>query len=282
MNITMQNHNDAAYEALFNDLIEDVFGFSFAPWHALGLWDEQYESYSIIEDGKMLSNVCVFKRELLIYGKKQLTLQIGAVATRKTHRKQGLSRQIMEHIGAIYPDVPALLSANPNVTEFYPRFGFRLAMDMCPTIDCAIDNPDLVAKKLAFDGDKVHQAVWNRQNYSNVFDSVNAPSVRMFHMLFDYQDCIYDLPELNAIVVAEQEGDKLIIADVLCNDEISWAQLAKILPFAGVKKVEFGFCPDRLGVEPEWAPLNVISDPYFIRGDWEMPKNARFPVMDMT
>ena len=282
MPITMQNHNDPAYEALFNELMEQTFGFSFAPWHALGLWDEQYESYSIIEGGVMLANICVFKRELLIYGRPQLTLQLGAVATRKAHRGQGLSRRIMEHILAKYPCMPAVLSANENVTEFYPRFGFRLAVDMCPTMAYAIHNHHIAPEKRAFTDQIVRESVWNRRNYSRVFDSINAPSVRMFHLLFDYADDIYAIPEYSAIVVANQTEDKLFIADVMSEGELAWADLAKALPFAGVRKVEFGFCPDRLGVVPDWSPLDGHKDPYFIRGDWEMPENARFPVMDFT
>ena len=282
MHIATQNHNDPAYERLFNDLIAHTFGFSFAPWHALGLWDEQYESHAIIEHGIMLANICVFKRELLIYGRPQLTLQLGAVATRESHRGRGLSRRIMEHISAAYPDVPALLSANEQVTGFYPRFGFRLALDMCPTLDCRIDNPHIAPHKLAFTDPAVREAVWSRRNYSAVFDSINAPSVRMFHLLFDYSDDIYALPAQGAIVVAQKKGDMLFVADVMSGGEVAWTQLAEALPFSGVRKVEFGFCPDLLGVEPDWQPLDGHKDPYFIRGDWSMPDRARFPVMDFT
>ena len=50
--ITTCNHNDPGYEKLFDDLIREVFGFSFAPWFKRRLWNEQYESYSIIKDAR--------------------------------------------------------------------------------------------------------------------------------------------------------------------------------------------------------------------------------------
>jgi len=59
MTITMNNQNNPAYEAMLDTLIQEVFGFSFEPWFEYELWDKNYESYSIIENGKMLSK-CMY------------------------------------------------------------------------------------------------------------------------------------------------------------------------------------------------------------------------------
>ena len=63
MRITINRSNTPIYEAMFDDLIQEVYGFSFAPWFARKLWDERYESYSIIQNGRILANVCIFKTD---------------------------------------------------------------------------------------------------------------------------------------------------------------------------------------------------------------------------
>ena len=50
----------------------------------------------------------------------------------------------------------------------------------------------------------------------------------------------------------------------------------------GTDIVEFGFCPDWLGVNPMWIPLSMRDELFFIRGDWRLPNNYRFPAMSET
>jgi len=98
MQITVTRSNDPAFEPLFDSLIQDVFGFSFAPWLSRKVWDERYESYSIIEKGEMLSNVCIYKTDMRIGGQTVRAHQFGAVATRESARKRGLSRLLIVRI----------------------------------------------------------------------------------------------------------------------------------------------------------------------------------------
>jgi predicted N-acetyltransferase YhbS len=279
LQITMNNHNDKLYEELFDDLIKDVFGFSFVPWFDRKLWDERYESYSIIEKGRMLANICIYKTEMNVYGKPFNALQFGGVATRKEERGKGLSRLLMEHILEKYPNMPAFLGANPSVTEFYPRFGFRPVQTYHPKIQAAINNSKCEAIKLKPDDIAVTQAIQNRIMHSNTLDSLNTQSIQMFHLLLDFSDAIYHLPNHDTIVVAEQKGEMLFIADVIAKTHISFGTLQKELPFNGIKCVEFGFCPDWLGVALEWEPVDTAKEPYFVRGKWNLPEKFRFPIM---
>jgi len=132
--ITMQNKNDPEYEALLNDLTQETFNFSFAPWHDLKLWNDSYESYSIIEDGRMLAGICIYKMDMLINGKFCRLHQLGTVATRAECRNQGLSRLLMEHIFNKYPQTPAMLFGNSTVLNFYPRFGFKRIYESSPSL----------------------------------------------------------------------------------------------------------------------------------------------------
>ena len=43
------------------------------------------------------------------------------------------------------------------------------------------------------------------------------------------------------------------------------------LPFFGETRVEFGFCPEWLGVTPNWEPVDAEKEPFFIYGEWDLP-----------
>ena len=60
MQILFNNQNNKEYQAMLNSLLKDVF-FDFQFWYDLDLWDENYESYSMFENGEIVSNICVFK-----------------------------------------------------------------------------------------------------------------------------------------------------------------------------------------------------------------------------
>ena len=126
MEISFCNSNDKKYQSMLNRLLKDIF-LDFQFYYDLDLWNENYESYSIIKDGEMLSNICVLKTKLQFLGKEYSALSIGAVATKEEYRAKGLSRILLEHIIEKYKDVPMYLYANETVLDFYPKFGFKRA-----------------------------------------------------------------------------------------------------------------------------------------------------------
>jgi len=291
MNISMSNGNNPSYAAIYDDLIQEVFHFSFGPWVARNLWDERYESYSIIENGKMLSNVSIYKTDMIVHGQPIRAHQFGAVATRKSERGKGLSGLLMNYVLNKYPNIPAFLGANDTVTKFYPRFGFRPIQTYRPIINVAINNLNLKLKCHP-DDDAVQKALKSKRVYSNVLDSINTQPVQMCQMLTNprYKDHIYFLPVCNAIIIAMQKNSTLYLSDVISSEPICFSRLKFQLPFTGITQVEFDFNPDWLDVcstsqwprenyPPRWEPLD---EPYFIRGEWNLPKHFRFPALSET
>lgn len=281
MEIKMNNTSNPEYESLFDDLIRDVFGFSFSPWFERKLWDTRYESYSIIENGMMLSNVCVFKVDMIIGGRKTRVHQYGAVATRAGYRGKGLSRSIIEQINSIYPEVPVFLSANPSVLNFYPRFGFRRFQEYQPFIYTNIDNTSSF-ERLKSDDDAIKSALKNRSQFSKLVDCTNTEPVLMFHLLLDYADDIYNLPACSAVIIAQQTDVELFVADVIAAKPLSWNEIVMALPFSGVKRVTFGFCPDWLGIDAHWEPIDSDSEPFFVKGSIDLPDKFIFPNTSRT
>jgi GNAT superfamily N-acetyltransferase len=282
MIITLNNRHNLEYEAIFDSLIQEVFGFSFSPWLDRKLWDENYESYSVIEDGKMLSNVCIYKSEMIIQGKTVQANRYGAIATRKDSRGKGLSRVLMEHTLSLYPNTLALLTANSSVVDFYPRFGFKQVKSYAPEISTNINNDPQKAIKYKLDDQEFMSLLYDRRCYSKIVDCINTQSVQIFHLLMDYADDIFCLQNIDVAVIAKQDGNRLFLVDVIAKNPVSFESLKKELPFANVDVVEFGFSPDWLDINPSWIPLNMNDDLFFIKGEWNLPGNYRFPVMSET
>jgi len=282
MHITINQQNNTDYELLLDDLIQEVFGFSFMPWFEQKLWDSNYESYSIIQNGKMLSNVCIYKTDMLISGKIVRAHQFGAVATRNAERKNGLSRLLMEHVLALYPDTPSYLYANPSVIDFYPRFGFRQVQTYQPTIAAAINNPTDTSAKYDPDDDFVREMLHGKRIHSAIVDCTNTQSVQIFNLLMEYDDGIHHLPGCDALIIAEQNDSHLFLADVIASKPLSFDALKQELPFTGIESIAFGFCPDWLGISPHWEPVDMDDELFFLRGDWELPQKFCFPTTSRT
>ena len=88
--------HDSEMRALFNRLTEATYGFNFEFWHEAGFWGNHYIPYSLMHDGKMVSNVSISKMEFNIDNEKKFGIQIGTVMTHNDYRHRGLNRYLME------------------------------------------------------------------------------------------------------------------------------------------------------------------------------------------
>jgi len=277
MQIHFCNSNDKEYQKRLNAFIAPIF-LDFQFWYDLNLWDENYESYSIMQDDEIVSNLCLYKTEIVINGKKLQALQMGAVATKKELQGRGYARLLMEHVLNKYPTTPMYLYANNTVLDFYPKFGFTRADEKLPVTEYEINN-EIAPVKLKFDDPLVWQHVSNRVNFSQELDCLNTASLNMFHIHLGYlKDHIYHLPELETIVIATND-DELKIWGVFSQREITFAELAEHLPFTGVDEVVFGFMP--CWPDLEYELIEHETEPKFVRGDCDF-SGLKFPELSMT
>ena len=280
--ITTMNRNDPEYEVMFDALINEVFGFSFDVWLRRKLWDERYVSYSIIDGGKMLANLCICDTDMKVDGERFRAIQLGAVSTSKSARGKGLSKRLMERVMSDYADIPAFLFANKSVLDFYPRFGFRQVQTYRPVLYEIINNDPQKAVKLDADDPVVVDKLNGRSNYSEILDCLNTQPTQRFHLLMDYPDDIYHLPEFDVIVVAYQDNNRLFLADVFSGKPVAFEAIKCSLPFENIDLIEFGFCPDRLDVSPVWEAVPMDHVMFFVKGNWNLPEVFRFPAMSET
>lgn len=279
MEIRFSNGPDRVYQEKLNALLQEIF-FDFQFWYDLDLWDQNYESYSIMVGDEIVSNICVYKAKVLFRGQPYTALSVGAVATREDYRGKGLARKLMEHIIEKYPDTPMYLCANDGVLGFYPRFGFKRVYEKQPVVHCRVNN-SVSPLKLTHSDPKVWHYVYNRINFSKELDCLNTACINIFHIYQGYlNNSLYEIPELETMVIADQEGPVLSIRGVFSLRPINFAQLLPHLPFSGVENIEFGFMPYWPDLEYEMEERE--TDPWFVRGVKCDLGDIKFPELSIT
>jgi len=310
MEILFCNENNKEYQGKLNVLMKEVF-LDFQFWYDLNLWDHNYESYSIMENEQIVSNICLYKTKLILNEKQCSALSVGAVATKKEYRGRGYLRSIMEHVTKKYDGTPMYLSANENVINFYPKFesimehvtkkydgtpmylsanenvinfypkfGFERIYEKLPVAEYLVHN-DILPEKLSFDSEKVWHYVYNRKNIGKKLDCLNTASINLFHIYGGWlKDYIYDIPALDTIVIAQPEETVLKMIGVFSLNQIEFSDLAKYLPFRNIKKIEFGFTP--YWNDLQYKMIDYETDPLFVRGLRHKLGDFKFPELSIT
>ena len=274
----MCNSYDPDYAALLNPLVREIFDFDFDFWFRRGFWTEKYESCSLAGEGRMIAHVGVARQKVRVGGKTFLALQLGAVACIPEERGNGHVRRLIDNILRRYSGTPVFLYANDSVLEFYPKFGFRPVEEQLPVVKTVIDN-DIAPVRCAPE-ELRELAMKRRRPASDLFDVLDGGEIRCFHLFGEYADKLYRLtPEL--AVAAEQEGETLKLYELFTERPVHWPKVHKLLPFRGIRRVEFGFSPDRFGVEFEWETPKKSAN-LFVRGDWDLPEHFRIPLFAHT
>lgn len=264
-----------------DELIMAAFGFTFEKWHDKGLWTDDYERYSIIENGVMLSNISAYKMKLLINGVPRDFIQLGSVATLQEHRGKGLARQLMEHILNKYPDTPIFLFGDNDAEGYYRKMGFTPFSYKQPYIDCRLcQSGDM--KRLEVTDPKVDRYLKERSQHSQILDCLNQYAINWFHLLYRFSKHIYEIPELDVMLIAKQAGSILTIYDMVSKASVSFAEIIPHLHFDGVERIEFGFNPDWLSIEYQMTDLEDEDGIPFIKGDFGLKTDFAFPTMIAT
>lgn len=87
--------DDAALRGSFNALAIRTFAIDFEDWYQNGYWTDKYNPYSVIIDGKVVSNVSVNTTDFEIDGQKKRYIQLGTVMTDEAYRNRGLVRRFL-------------------------------------------------------------------------------------------------------------------------------------------------------------------------------------------
>lgn len=261
--------DDKILRESFCSLADRTFGIDFEEWYQKGYWKDDYNPYSIVYNGKVVASVSV---NLMPYrlegvcksadkdksksGKQMGTdlrdqmqsrnyIQLGTVMTDPEYRRKGLIRRIMMEIWKDYDGKTDgyFLFANDSVLDFYPKFGFRRAKEFqyekalnC-TGACSVKSVSMDGK-----GDwDFMEAVIAESVPNSAFYMKGNVGLTMFYLAGPMRDSVYYVPGEDAYVVAEREGDTLILDEIYANHAVNPDKIGKA--FGTVGKMRLGFTP---------------------------------------
>ena len=279
--------DDAKLRASFNRLAKETFGLNFEGWYQNGYWQEKYNPYSIVMDGEIVANVSVNIMDMLWNGEMKHLIQLGTVMTDERYRNRGLIREIMQAIDADYMDkVDGMyLWANDSVVTFYPKFGFlpleeyQYSKQVVAATTVQEATIKQVSMKTKADWEVLENAIAGSQVHGKL-DMVKNIELFMFYVSQFMQDNVYYDEALKAYVIAEVEGDELLLHGVFAESSLDLE--AVIAAFGStIKKVTLGFTPaDTAGYICE--QMREEDQNFFVRGkafrDFEGQK-LMFPLL---
>lgn len=261
--------DDGNLRRSFNELAKKTFDLDFEDWYQNGFWGDNYIPYSMVMDGKVVANVSVNHTDMLWNGSKKRLIQLGTVMTEESCRNQGMIRRLMEEIEKDFGKEAegVYLFASDSVLDFYPKFGFCKAIEYQYT------------KKVSGQGERLAQAVpmKNREDWKALVEAIegSAPQGRfeltgnssliMFYVTKFMQGSVYFLVGQQAYVIAEVQGDELILYNIFAPEKIDPEEAAKA--FGGeIRKLRLCFVPwEDAGYEKELLCKDDCT--FFVKGD---------------
>lgn len=232
----------------FNQLVEQVFHFSFEDWYQLGYWNEKYIPYTLFDDEKAVANVSINLMDFDHLGKNKHYLQIGTVMTDEAYRGLGLSRLLMEYVLGEWKDKAEqmYLYANKTVTQMYPKFGFKSVKEHSHYKYISKSETKLHYKKLDMT-DTEQRAMLYRyaktsKSFSQLSMSENADIV-MFYCTSFLKDNVFYIEDLDTIAIAQFHDGQALLWDVFGPDIVDLDDVLSIFADNHIDQIKLGFTP---------------------------------------
>lgn len=256
MTVQIDGKNYAFYRSIrddqrirdsFNRLARETFRLDFAPWFQNGYWGGQYIPHVLLDGDRVAANISVNIVPVRLWGRRKIFVQLGTVMTGESYRGHGLARFLMEkaleewkeRCDAVY------LFANDRVLGFYPKFGFQpaneyqLRIPVCPAAGRA--------RRLDMDNAGERALLLEKYRQGNPFAALAAednPGLLMFYCTQSLKDRIYYLEKEDAVVIAEQEGARMLCYDIFCGRGLRMETLLSGVAGPAVQSAMLGFTPD--------------------------------------
>ncbi|MBQ9887207.1 MAG: GNAT family N-acetyltransferase [Lachnospiraceae bacterium] len=228
-----------------NGLAKKTFGLDFEGWYRNGYWKDNYNPYSIVVDGRVVSNVSVNTIDIVWDGEVKHFIQLGTVMTDEAYRNKGLMKIIMKEIENDYKGVDGMyLYANDSVLNFYPKFGFKQSSEYKYSKSVEITKQRSMKQVPMADRqawDKLVKII-NKSVPCGRFEMTGNSGLIMFYITNFMQECVFYDKALDVYVIAEPEDENLLIHNVFSEKPV---KLDKVIEAFGseIKHVELGFTP---------------------------------------
>jgi len=274
--------DDPDARAAFKEFMIDTFGLDFTRWEEAGCWDYAYTPFSCFQGPRIVASVCIYLLDFVIDGKASRLAQVSGVGTRPEWRRRGLSRQLTDlaltwaagrHRGVF-------LFADDDAAEFYAHCGFDPLQEF--TEELSIEPVPARAGAVHLDPgnreelERIHAFAARRTPVSHRF-GVRNDRLFMFHALYMLPREIYEIRDLECLIMYRRSTDRLRIFDIVAEDIPSWNELYPYIAEPSDRVVEFHFATDRLGLSgTSLRPLEGNNP--FVRGEFPVVR----PVFPFT
>lgn len=259
------------YRVSFNELAQRSFDIHFEEWYQRGCWNDRYICYSYADGDRVIANVSVNVMDIVVNNEIHEAIMIGTVMTDEAYRNQGLSRKLMEIVIEEYQQKCSFmyLYANRSVLDFYPKFGFRKVQE--PEFYSVINTQEALdhrpyIRKLnvteAQDWELVMRYYASRRVRHSTCDAIHAEGIFSWYCLHVFDDHLYFIEELDAIVIFMQDGNSIQLFDVLSPKQIDLSQVVNRIATEQTERVYYQFHPEQGGFRVEYP--EALDDNLFI------------------
>ena len=260
--------NDDCLRSSFNRLAEKTFNLNFENWYQNGFWNDDYNPYSVVMDGNVVSNVSVNRIDMMWGGEKKRLIQLGTVMTSEEYRGRGLIRTLMEEIERDYSGKcdGMFLFANDSVLDLYPRFGLQKADEyqygktVSNTSERSVIN---ISMREKHNREVVMEAIRHNRSFYG-FDMTDNIGLYMFYLSQFMEDNVYYSEKLKAYIAAQEDDDELFLHAVFAANPISLDEAIRAFG-KSVRKVKLGFVPDKKE-QYECSLLKEEDTTLFVKG----------------
>lgn len=272
----------------FNKLAISTFYIDFERWYKRQLFFNKYSAFSFIHKDQVVSNVSINKMELIVDGIRKKALQLGTVMTNPDFRNRGLAAALINHIIEKYEREYDFiyLFANDTVLDFYPKFGFKKAVESAYTMDTA----QFKRKESSFiklnpenpeDYDKIVKLAAGRVPISEKLSAVNDNWPLTVYCLYEFKDDLYYLAQKDMIVILRREKNTLHIYDILSLKLFDLDNIIEEITEINNDKIEFHFVPELKRYKAAGILEERQDDTLFVRGA-VLPNEILFPITSHT
>ena len=247
-------------------LIGDIFGIDISPLDRLG-HDPSVVAFGWWQAGRLVANVSLYERRLILGGAPVLALGVQSVAVRPQWRGRGLFRDLMRR-ALLYADMRTdlviLVTQTPGL---YAPFGFRPLRETSFSGDLTAQPSRANARDLSLSTDAdlglLRDLFGRRAPVSLVASACDHPSLFLLKASLTPAIRLVHLPDLDAVVAIRTEGRTLILHDIVAEEVPG---LGDILACLGSPndRIELRLTPDRL----KWrgGQQRPVDTGYMVRG----------------
>ena len=267
-----QYWDDPEAASAFKVFAYKIHGLDFTEWESRGFWDSAYTPFSLFHGNTVVASVCIYSLDAIVDGVRTKIAQISGVGTLQQWRRKGLNRRLTS-IGLEWAEVKkhdgVFLFSDTDAIPFYEKCGFKAITEFVETTPaprqpkCSgvkLLNPDCIQ-----DLEKIYRYATNRAPLSEKFSVLNA-KLFMFHVLYGLRDCVFEVPDLECLVLFRRDKGILNIFDVVGTQIPRFNDLYPYVADETDRFVEFHFFADKMGIKNSSLKQLDGNNPFVVSG----------------